>query len=61
MKKLFQILGVAMVVIAIMLSVFSMAVTAKPNKPEPICELICEPFPPPIYVNCYIYCPPLYP
>jgi len=29
------------------------------NKPQPICEWVCVPLPPPIYVHCMLYCPDL--
>jgi hypothetical protein len=48
--------------VALILGLFAAASFGggKPPADDPVCEVICVPFPPPIYTHCMIYCPPLY-
>jgi hypothetical protein len=56
MRKLAAIISTA----ALIVGLFAMTSFGggKP-KEDPICEYICVPMPPPIYVHCMIYCPPI--
>jgi hypothetical protein len=56
MRKLAAIISTAALIVGLFAAT---SFAGKPNQ-DPICDVICVPMPPPIFVHCMIYCPPLY-
>ena len=57
MRKLAAIISTAALILGLLaMSGFG---KGKPPTDPPECEVVCITMPPPIYVHCMIYCPPL--